>query len=292
MGGDVLQHTVNGIVLGSVYGIIALGFALVWKASKVLNFSHGEMLTVGAYLGLSLYSTGDVGFLSGLLILAAGAVLLGIALYNSSVRFSVGSPLFSAIIMTFALGIAIRSIVGLWYGPIMTPYPRLLPSGVVELGAIRFTYVQLIVVTIVGILAIATGLLFRFTRLGLLLRATADNLEGAVSIGVRVQGMFALAWGAAALTAVVGGILVANLQPLLSLHLGALGLRAFPAVVIGGLESTGGALIGGLIIGILEQFASAYVGSDARDAVVFGVLLVFLMIRPYGLFGEKTIQRV
>jgi branched-chain amino acid transport system permease protein len=163
---------------------------------------------------------------------------------------------------------------------------------VFRLGPVNLSVTQMAVVGITVVLTSIFALLFKFTRLGLYLRATADNVEGATIIGIKTNAVYAVGWGAACFLAVIGGVLVASIQGLVSLSIEGVGLLAFPAVVIGGLDSVPGALVGGLMIGVLQQVVGAYIGISERDAIVFGVLLAFLILRPSGLFGQRAVTRV
>jgi branched-chain amino acid transport system permease protein len=181
--------------------------------------------------------------------------------------------------------------VQLFYGTVDRVYPVQVPNQIFTVAGARFSQLELTIIVVVAVLVIAFALFFRFSKLGLLMRATAEDQEVAVMMGVSANLIFSISWAIAAGMATIGGVFMANLSQL-NLGLGDIGLRAFPAVVVGGLESVPGALLGGVIIGVAESLGAGYINGSARDVIAFSILLLILLIRPYGLFGQRSIIRV
>ena len=288
-----LQLLFSGIAAGSVYAMVALGFVLVYKATDVFNFAHGEFLMVGSYFALTFLLDFGFPFLITIVLVAAAIAGIGVSLHYGVMRPLVGQPLFSVVLVTIGIAIVLRAGLLIIYGPIERGrITGVLPSGKFEVGGAVIPYVNVIMVIASIISVTAFYLFFRNTRIGLQMRAVAENLEAAAAMGVSPDKVFAFAWGAGALMAGAAGVLYSNFTPVIDLNLAAIGLRAFPAAMIGGLDSVEGAILGGVIVGMLEQFGAGYFGGEWRDVVAFGLMFVVLMVRPYGFFGKKELIRV
>jgi branched-chain amino acid transport system permease protein len=303
----------DGFALGALYALLALGFVIIFKATQVVNFAHGAIASVGAYLVATLAVerripgrwTGGPDWLQWSLsvVLALGfAALIGLLLERVAIRPMIGQPLFSVAIITLGLDITLRSVLDDFLGPGRTlGNPFGLDS--VVLGGVTIPHTQILSTTLAFVAFLAVGAFFR-TRLGIAMRATAFDQEAAMAQGVRVGRIFATAWAIGAVLATIAGIFAAiyprgsgNLEAGTALF----ALRAFPAVILGGLDSVKGAIVGGYIIGILEVMAAVYVGSSQfanalgvgfQTVVPYAVMLVGLLIRPYGLFGTPEVRRV
>jgi branched-chain amino acid transport system permease protein len=289
------SQVVSGLATGGVYALVALGLVLIYKATRVVNFAQGDLLLLGAYVGWALTSLGlpfPVAF--GLTLILAAAI--GFAVERLLLRHMIGSPLTAVIIVTLGLSSMLRGVVFLVAGTEVRRFPEELFGGApVALGPLLVPQIH---AWALGIAAGAVALLtlfFRFSRQGIALRAAADDQQAAMSMGIRISWTFAVSWALSAGVAAIGGILLGNLGGV-NFTLGDLGLQVFPVAILGGLDSLVGAIVGGLLIGVLQNLASGYVdpcvGGGLRDVVPFLALLVILMVKPHGLFGRAHIERV
>ena len=293
---ELLQLLASGVVTGSIYALIAIGFVVVYKATGVINFATGELMMIGAFLAWTAMTVARAPFAAALVIAAAGAALVGALVQRFVLRPLMGRPAISIIMVTIGLSAIFKGLAQvLWSGEYRS-FPPIFPRRPIVLGPVllpsRQVYPALIAVAAIAIIA----LVFRFTRTGTAMRATADDQATAFGMGIDIRRMFSVAWMLAAATAALAGIdlgVIGGISP----QLGAVGLRIFPAVILGGLDSVGGALVGGVVIGVLENLAGGYLdpllpGSGVKEVVPFVVLVLVLMIRPYGLFGTREIERL
>ena len=283
-----LQLTVTGLGTGMIYALAAVGFVVIYKASDVINFAQGDLLLFGTYLiFFSLVQIGlpwTVGVLLTMLV-AAG---IGLAVERVVLRPLIGEPIISMIMVTIGLSSVLRAIVhGIW-GPQPRTFPSFLPEGAVMLGSAVVGADRLVAIP----LALAgLALFFRRTRSGIAMRAIADDQQAALSMGISIPRVFATAWALAAVTAAIGGIMLGNIVGVTP-NVAQIGLRVFPVVILGGLDSIRGAVAGGAIIGLLEIYAGGYLGHGLNLIVPYIALIIVLMVRPYGLFGREIIERV
>ncbi len=293
-----LQLLVSGVVVGSIYALAALGFVLIYKASRVINFAHGQYIAVGAFTAyaLAVFLNMSV-WLAGLIALLTTA-LLGFLTERVFLKPMVGQPIISVIMVTIGLASVIDGLVHLTpFGAGNFSFPAFLPEGGIALGGISVSYPQLLAVGFTALFLLLFGWFFQKSTLGIAMRAVADDQMAAMSLGVSVEKVFALAWAAAGLTAAASGLVVGAISGLNLTALAAIGLKVFPAVILGGLDSIAGAVVGGIIIGVLESLAAGYLdpfvpGGGTRDVFPFVVLLLVLWFKPYGLFGTEEIERV
>ncbi len=301
----VPQFAITGLLLGGPIALNALGLVLIFKSSYVFNFAQGQMLLVGTLV--TWWLSVEIGlplWLAALLALALSA-LLGLAIERMALRPMTGQPLLSIILMTLALSQVLQGLALLLFGGIQRNFPRIFPASDPYRFTLPFTfndqpinvilkqnYFWSFVVAVLGVLLI--GAFFQFTRTGLAMRGTSEDHELAQSIGLPINRVFGLSWALAGIVATVAGILLATSTGL-DLSLSVVVLAAFPAVLLGGLDSIPGALVGGLIIGLSQGLVSASKAPIVRSAaeiMPFLVLLIVLLIRPEGLFGQKRIERI
>jgi branched-chain amino acid transport system permease protein len=287
----LIQLLIIGIATGSIYGLIALGFTLVYKATKVFNFAQGDVMMLGAYLAVTFTVTLGWGWWA-IPAAVATAVPIGWAFQFVFARPLIGQPFLPVTMATFGAALVLQSIIPYVWGVIERPYPSTFPQGVEKLGGVVVSYFDLITIAVAAGCVLAFYLFFRFTGIGLQMRAAASHNEAAILSGINVHRVSLLAWGIGTLLAFVGGVVLANQQGNVTLSFTALGLLAFPAVVIGGLDSVPGAVVGGVIVGVLEALIGGYYDPLASFSLVYAVLLVILLVRPTGLFGQREIQRV
>jgi branched-chain amino acid transport system permease protein len=291
-----LQLTINGVVVGSIYALVAMGFVIIYKSTSVLNFAQGEFLLVGAYISLALLTQYQVPFSLTILITLLFAVVLGLLIERLILRPMIGEPVISAIMVTLGLSSILRAIVqGIW-GTDTRPYPEIFPTAPVMLGPVPVSRAYLWSMASVVVLLVVFTLFFKYSRFGIAMRATAFSQQVALSMGIPVRLMFALAWAIAAMVSAVGGILLGAVRTGVDQSLSFIGLKTIPVAILGGLDSIPGAIVGGLLVGILENLAGGYLdpgfGGGVKEVAPFVILVAILMIKPYGLFGKVRIERV
>jgi len=291
----LIQVIVTGLATGGLYGLIALGFVLIYKATSVLNLAMGDFMTLGAFVCFTMLTQVKVPFYLALLLTLVSAIVLGIAVERIILRPLIGEPVISVIMVTIGLGIILKGGMYIIWTPIFRSFPQIFPPKPFNLG---FAIVPSglwwgFVFAIIG--TIAFLLIFKFSRTGVAMRAVASDQQAALSMGISVRWVFALAWCFGAMAAVIGGIVIGNISGI-SVYMGDIGLKVLAVIILGGLDSIGGAILAGFIIGVLENLTGLYidplVGGGAKDVAPFFILVLILMIRPYGLFGKELIERV
>jgi len=291
-----LGLVVNGIIVGSIYSVVALGLVLIYKATEVVNFAQGELLMIGAYICLEIITQTGMPFIPAFLMSLGFMAIMALVIERVVLRKMLEAPVMSVIMVTVGIGVILRAIViGVW-GAISIPFPEIFSREGVSLGFITIGQVYIWSFVLTLIFMGLFGVFFKYTRIGLVMRATASSRKAAESMGVPLTKVFALAWVISAVVSCVGGVLsgnIAGLSPELSFY----GIKVFPAVILGGLDSILGASISGVIIGVLENLGGGYIkdltGIRGLGPVApFFVLVGILWIRPTGLFGKKEIERV
>jgi branched-chain amino acid transport system permease protein len=286
-----LQLTFTGLSNGMVYALVAVGFVVIYKASDVINFAQGEFLLLGAYLAFAFIAQIGLPWSVGVAATLVTALLVGLLVERFVLRPLIGEPIISMIMVTIGLSSVLKSVVqGIW-GSAPKVFPGFLPSKPIDVLGVTVTEDRLITIGLAGGLLVLLTLFFRYTRDGIAMRAIADDQQAALSMGISIKRVLAVAWAMSAMAAAVGGIMVANLVGV-SHDVSYVGMRVFPVVILGGLDSIPGAILGGAIIGLLESYTGGYVGQGLNLIVPFVALVVVLMVRPYGLFGKQIIERV
>jgi branched-chain amino acid transport system permease protein len=290
-----LQFAIAGITMGSVYSLIALGFVLIYKSSKILNFAQGEFVLVGGYFGLFFITNLGLPVWLGIILLIASSSLMGAAIEKLTIRPLVGQPILSVIIMTLGLSLLISGTVIGITGADIGAYPNFIPTSPINIGGAFFSQVYAWCFGIAVILVAGATYFFLYTRYGLYMRATAESHEVAQSVGIKVENTFLLSWIIAAAIGGIGGFLLGIIMGI-SGDLTQFGLKVFPVVLLGGLESIPGAIIGGVIIGVLENIAAGYldplVGGGVTEVFPYIIMVIILIFKPYGLFGLTRIERI
>jgi branched-chain amino acid transport system permease protein len=286
-----IQLTVSGLANGAILALAALGFVLIYKASGVINFAQGQFLLIGAYVVWAL--TVDAGLHWALAIAGAigVAVVLGLLVERLILRPLVGEPTISVIMVTIGLAQVLGALVQIIWGTQPHPFPEFIPDDVVTIAGARTGENRLWALGLVVLALVAFAVFFQRSRYGIAMRAVADDQQAALTMGISVRRTFALAWALAGVSAVVGGILVANLIGV-SGEVSNIGLLVFPVVIVGGLDSVPGAVVGGAIIGLLTAYTGGYLGGGLDAVIPYVALVAILLVRPYGLFGEVRIERV
>jgi len=290
-----LQLLITGILVGSIYALVALGWTLIYKCSGVLNLAMGELTLIGAYVCLTFYNWG-IPFIPSLLLTLLVGFGLGVMTEIVFLRPMIGEPVLSIIMVTVGLSFFFKGIVELIWGTDTAVFsPQVFPIEPIFLGKIVIGQVYLWAFVASIILLVAFVSFFKYTKWGLSMQATADDEMAALSLGVNAKVVYALAWAIAFMAAGVGGTLLGNINGL-NISVGYLGLLVLPAVVLGGLNSIPGAIVGGLIIGVLQNLADGYLSKytpgGVKDVFPFAVMVVILLFKPYGLWGWIKIERV
>ena len=279
-----LVLTVNGLVSGALYGLVAMGFVLIYKTSGVLNFAQGELVLAGAVTAAFLTTVLGLPFPLAVLLALLIAIGWGLLIERFVVGPLVNRPLLSIMMSTIAIGLIVRNVTLMIADPSTKAFPKLLPSEPVWLLGFPVSPLQLVMAGLAAGLALLLGLLLQFSRIGIAMRAVADDQEAAGAMGIPVKGIFGWSWILSALVAAVGGISLGAMIGV-DASLSFVGLKVFPAVIISGMDSLKGAIIGGLVVGLIENLGGALLNP-------FVILILILMIRPAGLFGSPAIRRV
>jgi branched-chain amino acid transport system permease protein len=293
----LLQLVISGLVVGSIYSAVALGFVIIYKATRVVNFAQGELLMVGAYVCYAFLVQMRVPFWAALCLTIVFSLLLALIIERLILRPMIGEPAISIIMVTIGLSLVLRSIVAVAWGTDILVYePKLFPQETIDIGGVPVS-LEFVWCFILSILLLALfSAFFKFSKAGVAMRATAFNQQAAQSMGISVKFIFGLSWVISAVISGIGGVLIGNINGI-NTSLYHFGLKVFPATILGGLDSILGAAIGGLIIGLLENLSDglckAYFDlSGVKEVAPYIILVVILMIKPYGLFGTKEIERV
>lgn len=290
-----LQLLVQGLAVGSVYSLVALGFVLIFKASGVINFAQGEFLMLGAYLCLSFLVQAHLPLWAALALTIVVMALIALILERLVLRPLIGEPVISIIMATIGLALVFKAATAVAWGTQLRSFPAIFPDLPLKLGQVIISQVYLWTFGTAMLLMVAFALFFKFTRLGIAMRATANSHQVALSMGISVKSIFALSWAISAVVSAIGGVLIGSINGV-NITFSDFGLKVFPAVILGGLDSIPGAVIGGLVVGILENLSGGYLsrifGGGVKEVAPFVFLVIILMIKPYGLFGTKEIERV
>jgi branched-chain amino acid transport system permease protein len=292
----LLQLLVSGVVTGGIYALIAIGFVVVYKATGVINFATGELMMLGAFFAWTAMISAQAPFVAAVFVAAVGAAAVGAIVERVVLRPLMGQRAISVIMVTIGLSSIFKGLAQIVWSGEYRSYPPIFPRKPIELGPVllpsRQAYPFLIALAAIA----AIALLFRLTRTGTAMRATAGDQATAFAMGIDIRRMFSYSWMLAAVTAALAGIVIGTIGGI-SPQLGAVGLKIFPVVILGGLDSVVGALVGGIVMGVLENLAGGYIdplipGGGVKDVVPFVALVLILMIRPYGLFGTRDIERL
>jgi len=287
----ILQLVLNGLAVGCIYGLVALGFVLIYKTTELVNFAQGDLMMLGAFCCYMFVVWYGVGYWAAFLLAVSMVALFGAVLDATVLRRVIGQPQFAVVMLTIGLGAAFRSFASItWGSEIYTlPTPFSAKSTMVGKVNVSHEYVSIIVGTV--LLCAALFAFFRYTKVGVAMQATSQNQLAAYYMGIPVKKMFSLIWAISAGVAAFAGVLLAPVS-LIDVNLGFIGLKAFAAAVLGGFGSIVGALVGGLTIGLIEMFAGTYLPQGFKDVAAYIVLLVVLAIRPQGMFGTVGRKKV
>ena len=290
---QILQLLISGISQGCIYGLIALGFVLIYKATETVSFAQGELMMLGAFGGLVGMTMLGFPFWAAVLAAVAAMALFGVLLERIVIRPILGQPAFSIVMLTIGIGYVARGLItmipniGTETHTLPVPYK----DQIWQLGGLVINVEQVVVIAATAVLCTGLFAMFRYSKLGIAMQASSQNQLAAYYMGIPVKSLNGLVWGLAAAVAAVAGLLLA---PITFVHanMGFIGLKAFPAAVVGGFSSLPGAIVGGLVIGIVESLSGFYLPEGFKDTAPYVVVLIMLMVKPNGLFGEKLRKKV
>jgi len=288
-----LQLVISGIALGCIYGLIALGFVLIYKATETVSFAQGDLMMLGAFGGMVCMTVLGLPFWLSVLAAMTAMGLMGLLIERALIRPILGQPAFSIVMLTIGVGYVARGLItmlpGIGTDTHVLPVPY--KDALLQLGGLIIPVEQLMVMIFTAVLCAALFALFRYTKLGIAMQASSQNQLAAYYMGIPVKRLNGLVWALAALMAAIAGLLLA---PITFVHanMGLIGLKAFPAAVVGGFTSLPGAIVGGMIIGVVESLAGFYLPEGFKDIAAYVVVLIMLMVKPNGLFGEQLRKKV
>jgi branched-chain amino acid transport system permease protein len=288
-----LQLVISGIAIGCIYGLIALGFVLIYKATETVSFAQGDLMMLGAFGGLAGMTMLGFPFWAAVIAAIIAMGLFGVLLERIVIRPILGQPAFSIVMLTIGIAYVARGLItmipniGTETHTLPVPYK----DQIWKLGALVLNVEQMVVIAATAVLCAGLFAMFRYSKLGMAMQASSQNQLAAYYMGIPVKTLNGLVWGLAAAVAAIAGLLLA---PITFVHanMGFIGLKAFPAAVVGGFTSLPGAIVGGLIIGIVESLSGFYLPAGFKDTAPYVVVLIMLMVKPNGLFGEKLRKKV
>ena len=292
----LIQLLVNGVIIGTLYGVVAMCFVLIYKASQIVNFAQGEFLLIGAWVCWWLQTDLQLPFVWGFLLTLVFMLVFGVLLQVIVLRPMIGEPIISVIMVTIGLSIFFQALMKWLFGVFVQPFPEVFETKSVNVLGLQVQTIYLLSMAISLVIMAVFAWFFKFSRMGLAMRATAFDQQAAQSLGISIKHVFAASWAISAMVSALAGVTVGIVNGVSS-ELSFVGIKVFPAVIIGGLDSVLGAVVGGLVVGVLEnvaEFADSQILHWGNLFVVapFYVLIIILMIKPYGFFGTEDIERV
>jgi len=288
---NIFQLTLGGFAVGSIYAVVALGFVILYKATDIFNFAQGELMTLGAFIGYFFIVQLNIPIFWAFLLTFLTTALIGLLIEELFFRPMVGEPIFSVIMVTVGLSIFLKGFIGFSWGSMIKKFPSFVSEEPIHFSGLVISPGHLTTIIVAGILILVFAIFFKFSSMGIGMRAVANDQDASMLVGISVRKIFGLSWIISGLVAAIGGILLSNIT-YLHPSLSSVGIKVFPAVVLGGLDSIAGAIVGGLVIGVVENIAGGYLGGDIKEITSFVILIAILMIKPYGLFGKEEIERV
>jgi branched-chain amino acid transport system permease protein len=293
---EFLQFTITGITVGMVYALIALGFVLVWKSSGVANLALGQIVLISSWFTYSMLSQAGLPVWLGLIVVILFGILFGWLVERVILRPLIAQPILSLVTVTLGLAYLIEGVVVFFWPVSVAALPRLFPIEPVHIGPAVVSQQYLWAAGISLALFIVLSLYFRFSRMGIAMRATADDQRAVQACGIPVTRIFSRSWMLACVLAAVGGVLMSSIGGI-TYGLVETGLKSFSVVILGGMDSFLGAVVGGPIIGLAENFGAGYLSrvipwAGINDVIPFVIIIIVMFIKPYGLFGEERIERI
>ena len=296
---QIWQTLFSGVALGAKYALVALGFVVIFKATGVINFAQASFVLVGGYLTFNAVNTWGLAFYPSVLVAMLGGALLGIAIEGLILRRMVGEAPFTLIMVTIGVLYVVDNLVTAIWGPDLKDLGDPWGSDVIHVGDVVLPVRELWSIGTTAVVLLLFFLFFRFSPLGLAMRATALDQEAAMAQGISARTVYRTSWAIAGVVAALAGVMLSSGPAALSPTVGLIALAAFPAMILGGMESPLGAVVGGLIIGLVQQFTALlqpeyaeWLGDSFQNVAPYIVMILILLVRPYGLFGTKEVRRV
>jgi len=292
----LLQLVITGFALGMVYALVAIGFVIILKCSQAFNIAQGHFVMIGGYLGFTFLVMFGLPVWASLFAAIAAAIIMGLLIERLTLRPLVGQPVLAVIMMTIALATVLEGVATLVWGGEYKTYHGVLPTLTLKIGELSVPP-EMLIGLMVSIAAVAILMIFfRYTKSGLAMRATAEDEQVVQSAGIRVTTVYALSWVIACVVGVIGGIILGGVSGVM-IPLAEVGLKAFAVVLLGGVNSIGGAIVAGIILGVLENVSAGYLdpllpGGGLANVFPFIVMIIVLIFRPHGLFGLARIERI
>jgi branched-chain amino acid transport system permease protein len=290
---QVLQILISGISQGCIYGLIALGFVLIYKATETVNFAQGELMMLGAFLGLTATAGMGLSYWAAIPVALIGMALVGLLIERVTLRPILGQPAFSVVIVTIGLGYVARGAVTMvpFWGTETHTLPAPFRDKIIRAGELVISMEHVVIIAATMLLCAVLFLFFRYSRIGIAMQAASQNQLAAYYMGIPVRRLNGFIWAISAAVAALAGVLLAPIT-FVHVNMGFIGLKAFPAAVVGGFSSLPGAIVGGLVIGVVESLAGVYLPEGFKDVAAYVVVLAMLMVKPTGLFGESERKKV
>ncbi|UUZ58520.1 branched-chain amino acid ABC transporter permease [Nocardioides sp. B-3] len=288
---NFLTQTIYGVSDGAILALAALGFVLIYKSTGVINFARGEFLLIGAYTVYAAFVVFQLPLVLAVVVGILFAILMGVLIERLILRPLVGENAISVIMVTIGLAAVLKAVAQLFFGTRAVTQPALLPRTTIEFAGATFPLNRIPVIVIAAVVLTLFTLFFQRSRHGIAMRAVADDQQAALTLGISVRRIFAMARALAAVSALIGGVLLGDITEVSS-RLTTFGLLVFPVVILGGLDSVPGTIVGGPVIGLSGQYVSSYWDPGPAQIAPYLLLVAILLVRPYGLFGETRIERV
>jgi branched-chain amino acid transport system permease protein len=293
----LLQLMVSGFALGMIYALVTIGFVLIFKCSKAFNIAQGQFVMIGGYLGFTFLVTFHLPIWASLLAAVAVAIVMGLAIERLTLRPLIGQPVLAVVMMTIALATILEGLATLIWGGEYKTYHGVLPTITLKIGEISVPPEMTIGLLVSIATVIILMLLFRYTKSGLAMRATAEDEQVVQSAGIKVTTVYALSWVIACVVGVIAGILLGGISGVM-IPMSNVGLKALAVALLGGMDSIGGAILAGIILGVAENVAAGYLdpllpaGGGLANVFPFIIIIIVLVFRPHGLFGLAEIERI
>jgi len=287
---QLIQLIIDGVASGCIYGLVALGFVLIYKATETINFAQGDILMLGAFVAFSLIGVLGMDYIIGFALTVVIIAVFGFFLDSVVVRQIIGQPPFATVMLTIGIGFVLRGFASIYWGTDIFSFSTPFSGKITEFNGLIISYVNLSIIIGTVILVSVLYLFFTFSRIGVAMRASSENQLAAYYMGIPVKFIFSLIWSISAATAAIAGVLLAPIT-LVDTSISLIGLKAFAAAVLGGFGSIPGAIVGGIIIGIVEQLCGTYENylfEGVREISAYLVLILTLIIYPRGLFSDKA----
>ena len=293
MGHQVLQQLVNGISLGSIYALIALGYTMIYGIIKLINFAHGDIYMVGAYIGFFAITQAGLSIVPALLVSLVTTALLGMLVEKLAYKPLRHAPRLSVLITAIGVSFFLEYASMYFVSPTPRTFPAVMDSVAFSIGGLVINGQQMLILGITFVLMVILTYIVKFTNTGKAMRAASFDTETAQLMGINSDRIISITFGIGSALAAVAGVLVGiyynSIDPLMGIMPG---LKAFVAAVLGGIGILPGAVVGGIILGVVEAFVSGFISSTFRDAAAFAILIIVLLVRPTGIFGKNTKEKV